>query len=213
MEDLLNKIKSHTFPEEHLFTGNSCAVVGNSSNLLEYELGEEIDSHDFIIRFNHARVKGFEKYVGSKTNLRLINAHMVAAINGYDIGENMKTFSKFSPDIFKELDDINYLAQPDANLSKVRMMYPEITFNHISNETKKFLDDNIKLHPTSGFIGIALALAHFDEVSCFGFDFYGGDNDHYFEDVIKYDRSIVHSLDKEKEFVCYLNDNKLLNYK
>ena len=43
MEDLLNKIKSNTFPEEHLFTGNSCAVVGNSSNLLENELGEEID--------------------------------------------------------------------------------------------------------------------------------------------------------------------------
>jgi hypothetical protein len=212
MKVLLDKLNNHTYPERHLFHGKSCAVVGNSSKLLGDKLGDEIDSHDFIIRFNHGRVKGFESYVGTKTNLRLINIHMVAAINGYDISENMKIFSKFSPDIFKELDDTNYLAQLDTNLHKVRLLYPEITFNHISNETQNFLSGSLKLQPTSGFIGIILALVHFENVSCYGFDFYGGDNDHYFEDVIKYNRN-HHSLDKEKEFVYYLNDNKLLNYK
>ena len=72
MEKLLEQIKNHTYPESHLFKGKSCVIVGNSSKLLSEELGEEIDSHDFIIRFNHATVKGFEKHVGSKTTLRMV---------------------------------------------------------------------------------------------------------------------------------------------
>ena len=132
MEKLLEQIKNHTYPESHLFKGKSCVIVGNSSKLLSEELGEEIDSHDFIIRFNHATVKGFEKHVGSRTNLRMINAHMVAAINGYDISENQKTFSKFPTDIFKELDELNYLAQPDANLLKSKLMYPNVNFTILS---------------------------------------------------------------------------------
>jgi len=37
------------------------AVVGSSGILLDKEYGEEIDKHDYVVRFNVARVKGFEK--------------------------------------------------------------------------------------------------------------------------------------------------------
>ena len=213
MEELINKLKNHVYPESRLFNGKSCAIVGNSSKLLDEELGEEINSHDFVMRFNHAIVKGFEKHVGSKTSIRVINSHSVASFNGYDISENMKYFSKFSGNIFKELGETNFLAQKDAQLQNVKSLYPNLTFNRISNETHNLIDNAVQLQPTSGFIGIILALSHFDKISCFGFNFYDAGNDHYFEDVIKYDRSIVHSLDKEKEIVLYLNDNKLINFK
>jgi len=213
MKELLDKIINHKYQEEYLFSGESCAIVGNSSIILEQELGEDIDSHDFVFRFNHAIVKGYEKYVGSKTNIRMISNHLVAAINGYDVKKKKKTFSNFSKDIFKELNETNFISQPDVQLSKVRLLYPHMKFNHITPNTQSMLDSLVDLHPTSGFIGISLALAHFDKVTCVGFDFYKGINDHYFENVVKYDRNIVHSLDAEKEFTNYLRDNNIINFK
>eukprot|EP00958_Prasinococcus_capsulatus_P003514 scaffold321_cov267-Prasinococcus_capsulatus_cf.AAC.1 len=35
--------------------------------------GEDIDSHDMVMRFNSAKTLGFEKYVGSKTTHRITN--------------------------------------------------------------------------------------------------------------------------------------------
>ena len=43
------------------------AIVGNSPILLEKEYGNEIDSHDIVIRFNNYKTEGYEKHCGSKT--------------------------------------------------------------------------------------------------------------------------------------------------
>ena len=44
-------------------------VVGNSPSLLNYNFGEQIDSFTKVIRCNYCNTKGFEKHVGSKTNI------------------------------------------------------------------------------------------------------------------------------------------------
>ena len=213
MKNLLDDIRYHTQQESYLFKGDSCAIVGNSSKLLNSKLGNEIDSHDFVMRFNHATVKGFEKDVGSKTSLRFINIHSVAAINGYDMTENLKIFPKLSKDIFKDLEEINFLAKPNVDLQNVKKIYPHMSFSNLSNTTINFIDSMTKLDATSGFIGIILGLSHFHKVSCFGFDFYNGDTDHYFEDVVKYDRNQAHDMKEEKKIVSYLHRNKLINFK
>jgi hypothetical protein len=51
-----------------------CAVVGNSGSLLEDQRGAEIDEHDAVLRFNAAKIAGFEQFVGSKTTIRLLNS-------------------------------------------------------------------------------------------------------------------------------------------
>ncbi|KAK3039161.1 hypothetical protein RJ639_028907 [Escallonia herrerae] len=65
----------------------TCAVVGNSGDLLKTQFGEEIDSHDAVIRDNEAPVnEKYAKYVGLKRDFRLVvrgaARNMVTILNG-----------------------------------------------------------------------------------------------------------------------------------
>jgi len=51
----------------------TCAIVGNSGHILKTKLGEYIDKHEAIIRFNVMSVAGFTEHVGSKTTFRVLN--------------------------------------------------------------------------------------------------------------------------------------------
>ncbi|KAJ7971777.1 Sialyltransferase-like protein [Quillaja saponaria] len=60
-------------PPFHPRQFRKCAVVGNSGDLLKTEFGEEIDSHDAVIRENEAPVNDkYAKYVGLKRDFRLV---------------------------------------------------------------------------------------------------------------------------------------------
>lgn len=51
----------------------TCAVVGSSPELLLYEDGAAIDRHEAVFRANLAVTEGWEKYVGKRTTVRVIN--------------------------------------------------------------------------------------------------------------------------------------------
>ncbi|KAK3240041.1 glycosyltransferase 29 protein [Cymbomonas tetramitiformis] len=51
----------------------TCAVVGNSGQLLRAEAGAEIDQHDAVFRINYAPTAGFEAHVGNRTTFDIIN--------------------------------------------------------------------------------------------------------------------------------------------
>ncbi|KAA0706470.1 Alpha-2,8-sialyltransferase 8E [Triplophysa tibetana] len=79
--ELTHKIdeKLHNmFPEDLPWTSGSlghCAVVGSGGILQNSSCGPEIDSADFVIRFNLAPIN--ESDVGVKTNLVTINPSQI----------------------------------------------------------------------------------------------------------------------------------------
>lgn len=68
----------------------SCAVVFASGLLLDFDLGEEIDAHDAVFRMNKHSPWKFEKHVGHRTSLRIINSQ-------HD-GEHDMMFTEFTRD-------------------------------------------------------------------------------------------------------------------
>ncbi|KZV27539.1 CMP-N-acetylneuraminate-beta-galactosamide-alpha-2, 3-sialyltransferase 1 [Dorcoceras hygrometricum] len=96
-----NKCYNKTLCEEHLNVllpatppfhprqFKTCAVVGNSGDLLKTEFGEEIDIHDAVIRDNEAPVNDkYAKFVGLKRDFRLVvrgaARNMIPILKGSD---------------------------------------------------------------------------------------------------------------------------------
>ena len=81
-KSIYNILKHDLTTDDSIFAkyGNSCALIGNSGNVLDYEYGEIIDSHDCVIRCNEAKITGYEKHVGSKKTIRIANSHMFHAV-------------------------------------------------------------------------------------------------------------------------------------
>jgi hypothetical protein len=49
----------------------TCAVVGSSGKLGLHSMGNKIDAHDAVIRFNTAPVQNYERFIGSRTDIRI----------------------------------------------------------------------------------------------------------------------------------------------
>ncbi|XP_029912859.1 alpha-2,8-sialyltransferase 8F isoform X2 [Myripristis murdjan] len=69
------------FPKDHPFLNkplDTCAVIGNGGVLANSSCGERIDSAQFVFRCNLPPVTdGYEKDVGSKTNLVTVNPSII----------------------------------------------------------------------------------------------------------------------------------------
>ena len=203
--------------DENKIMNSSCALVGNSGILMDTEYGELIDSHDMIIRCNCARTEGFVKHVGSRTDIRVANSHMFHAVlenTTLDIQNMAELFSEFDRYFLYQLQNEIIVAKNSVDPS---------TFSKVINKLETENNNKIAFfnpsvynyctqvlgsHPTTGMIGLLIALKYFKKISCFGFTFYEEDDwskKHYYEEVTPYDMK-SHSFSREKQIFSELNE-------
>lgn len=110
---------------ENAIKGKTVAVVGNGPQEIGKGYGEEIDSHDIIIRFNNFNIKGFEKDYGSKTDIW---------VRGFQA-------SKYEKGINRDYN-IMYCYEGDLNCALLQDDIIEKLYNDISNNTAVFYFKN-----------------------------------------------------------------------
>lgn len=59
------------------FLNKRVIVVGNSRELLTHEMGQEIDDFDVVVRLNNFKIKGYEKYTGTRTDAFHMNHNTI----------------------------------------------------------------------------------------------------------------------------------------
>jgi len=137
----------------------SCAVVGNSGSLLETQFGFDIDKNEAVIRFNAAVTQGYEQFVGQKTTVRLLNAVDYKGPEGTE-GELRLTTARGS-DVKMWVKKLEQKPEDIRNRSFV--LDPEMlchAWAWIGKHGEK---------PSSGLVGVVLALKMCEKVEMFGF--------------------------------------------
>lgn len=159
------------------------AIVASSGTLLDNEFGDEIDKHDIIIRFNASRVKGYEKHVGSRTDIRIFNGH---AFNG-DTDE--KICLGHDKSFVPSLENEHFLIKSWNYKQFYEGIFNCINKNYINFVHPQFLrccnDLVSKNEASAGLVGVILATTLGVKPTLYGFGFYSESNDkvHYWEDV------------------------------
>jgi hypothetical protein len=192
---------------------STVSIVGNSGLMLTKEWGAEIDKSDIVVRFNHAPTEGYEKYVGSKTTLRVVNGHCFAGTTSPE--ENPTARPDFLPslppqDIYcKTFNFEEFYKGIMNNVNRHNLFFsnPEFLRSVGINTPGQ--------EPTAGLIGLFLLLPFFKQVNVYGFTFWETSYDyHYFEKVPVVAEKIGHSFDKEREIVAQLeSENRIIVHK
>ena len=199
----LNDVEGTTVQENQ-----SIAVVGNSGKLKNEEYGELIDSYDIVIRCNLARVEGYEKNVGTKTDFRFIAGKSFWR----DLSEN---FSAYDDNFLTDLKDQYFVIKAEPLYAAIQGIIKNYnTKSKIVYLRQDFIDESestIGIGDISlGLTAILMAIQWSKNVSIFGFTFFQGDwnEQHYFENITPYSRG--HEPVKEKDYVEFLEKEDLL---
>ena len=188
-----------------ILQGKTCAVVSNSGDLMNYEYGELIDSHDVVIRCNWSLIDGYEKNVGTRTDIRVICIHLARLIYDFESVSKDSHYRKCFP-IWSKLkidelicDNEVIILQPNANSHKSSIQ-SKLNGNEVyalSDISDGSIFDYQGTHLSTGIISILAASEMFESVSCFCFDFFQKEQKHYFENSIHNLKSNNHNISEE----------------
>tara|TARA_Y100000816_G_C26108368_1_gene590162 strand:- start:3611 stop:4300 length:690 start_codon:yes stop_codon:yes gene_type:complete len=148
-------------------------IIGNSPSVLNYEYGSIIDSYDVVIRINRCLTTGFEKYIGSKTDI-------------WATTKNTYYKDNFVPNNYDKLSYIWYRTPTAKKNVKVKKQFKNLNIPYLimskhRDEKKLKISEFFenctllgKKHPPcTGLLAILTAVKLYSDITIHGFSFYG----------------------------------------
>lgn len=143
-------------------------LVGNGGSLLKRSLGELIDSHDRVVRINRCKTSGYERHVGSRTDLWLISIQGgLGRFKWPNTGERPRTMMMYSLSSHQEIKTtLAGLLDPTVELMPLE----------VALEVSRFAGDH---YPSTGLTAAIMLKP------CFiaGFDHWTDERNHYGDDL------------------------------
>ena len=189
---------------------STCAVVGSSSALVGAGWGPEIDAHTAVIRFNDARVKGYEGDVGTRTTARVQNVMYC----GYaeEASEICLHYTGWADNICPVANlrsgRCNFLTLSVRMLRYVRAFWP----HSLKAEGPDRYQAEALKDTSAGFFGALLALHLCGQVDVYGFR---NTNNHYYPKFTKNTKTPFeqrHNWDLERECIESFSSLPGINY-
>jgi hypothetical protein len=161
------------------------ALVANSSDLLNYKNGEDIDNHDIVIRFNSFKLD--TEYTGEKTTIH-------ASIYLQDINLNY-----FVPIRIIVCNNVTKWVNTLKTINKYNQTFI-LKYNHPS-----ILNLDYKKPLTTGLNTLItlIKIGGYDQIDMYGFTFYNGGKN----SILRTDAGLssgiskIHDYDFEREFI------------
>ena len=189
-----------------------CAIVGSSGLSKLYKGGEEIDSHDAVIRFNSAptvvkprrRRRGsstegvsYVEHVGRKTTFRFINTQHIRFFEGKEIRlQQMQSKNGL----------FRYLIY--------RKRYPKSRLFAFDTDFTSYVSSNIPVLPTGGYFAALFAIQLCHKVNMYGFHWQPGHAiaHHYFNSEVPVEgKEKIHDYDAEHTNLLHIARAGMLN--
>lgn len=182
----------------------SVILVGNGPSVLKNENGNKIDNYDVVVRFSWYHIEGYEKYVGTKTNIWFTTvACPIRLKKEYDlIYEHSWQWNKDKDKNYKNILKSSEKIKEGKNLKKVE--------RNILLEIQEYVDDKEYWTYSTGSIAIWILLKEYDKLTLTGFDWWEENDKHHYGDNQKI--GTIHKPDKEFIFIKKLINDKKVNF-
>lgn len=144
-------------------------VIGNGPSALRHRRRKEIDRADVVVRMNNFKTDGFERWVGSKTDILF-----TCRLNEY-----LETLDQFPQVVLCLLmNPLDGVTIPDKLIQAPNVVevidWPEVM------ELTARLNLREDCYPSTGLLCVLKMLRRFGHLNLMGFDNFRDGNQHYF---------------------------------
>ena len=203
---------------------DTCAVVGASGSLLNHRHGPLIDAHQVVLRPNWLLIKGYEHFVGSRTDLNLFFG-IEGMIDQFDqtqrklppesraVGLVTPASDRSVASFFRHMSRVhkNRTRSCRGSCTAVALLSDDV-YHRALGTLCAFTDGGCtwqkstsRMRPSTGFFAVILALQMCRKVSLFGlttdpcrpFHYYGAPKEHCTHAIPPENDESVHWFEKE----------------
>jgi hypothetical protein len=190
-------------------TKKSILIIGNGQSILDYEIGNIIDTFNNIARINNFMINNYEKKTGKKTDIWINGANQKLLGRKQIFSQTIVSIP--SSIIIKKSDSlIEHVSK------RLKMKATEFSIIPIY-DIQRYESSVDHKRLTTGITSILWGLDNFDEVFIHGFDFFIDSKSHYYDSkfynfINKYILNKGHKHDnlKEQKFVQNLINNGIV---